>query len=66
MVPDEEKLAFKRQAAEMQTKFKLQNPNYSYKRSFRLPKPDHPESRDLRPPIRFCWEQMLNHHKDSD
>jgi hypothetical protein len=65
-VPDEEKLAFKRQAAEMQTEFKLQNPNYSYKRTFRPPKPDQPEPRDLSPPVKFRWEQMLNHHKDSN
>jgi hypothetical protein len=66
MIPDDQKLTFKRQAAEMQKEFKLRNPNYTYKRTSRLSKSDRLEPSDLSPPVQFRWDQMLNHHEDSN
>jgi hypothetical protein len=60
-VPDEEKLVFRRQAAEMQNEFKLRNPHYTYKKVTK-------RGKSLDAPIvprEFRWEQMLNHHNDS-
>jgi hypothetical protein len=56
-LPEPEKMVFQRQAAEMQSQFKLLNPHYSYKKVPRKEKavtaPQLPQE--------FRWEQMLNH-----
>jgi hypothetical protein len=72
-LPEEERLAFKRLAAEMQTKFKEDNPNYRYKKTVphrgiplvaaTTPPSDLPID-DL--PSPFRWDMMLNHHDEPE
>jgi hypothetical protein len=68
-VPDDEKLQFKRMAAEMQHQFKLKNPNYVYRKVHKRRHDLEDAQSDTRvtPPVpySFRWDELLNHHNDA-
>jgi hypothetical protein len=71
-LPEEERLPFKRLAAEMQRKFKESNPHYSYRKSVQrrglaaLRKSEPAVEPPLQEqPCPFRWDMMLNHHDDT-
>jgi hypothetical protein len=74
-VPEEERHRFKQIAADLQSQFKLKNPNYGYRKGSKQPspfrtKPDlaiRSAARTVRgtaddEPFIFRWDQMLNNH----
>jgi hypothetical protein len=68
-LPEEERQMFKRQAAEMQTEFKMQNPNYAYRKSGHIGgrvSKNRKKRGELREPKGFRWDQMLNHHQSAN
>jgi hypothetical protein len=71
LLPEQERLRFKRHAAEMQSKFKETNPNYSYRRTPQrggIPPATKTALAMDRPlddlSCQFRWDMLLNRHDE--
>jgi hypothetical protein len=65
-VSEDERQVFKRQAADMQSEFKLKNPHYTYKKTQKGERKARVEEMDYSEPMAFRWEELLNHHEESN